>query len=1129
MVRKSFSSSHFFVACLMVALIGSFAYQTQAVSLPGIVITDILSVGGTQNSFALANTNYLKGGHMQVPDRSALFNTGAGKTISLQRRSVGMIATVVDDSDSYAFTVTGITTTPAVGQTYTNNSVTFTITSTDVTSGAGTIVGVGSGAPLSSGTLMELIDGAGDSSITFSANTASDGTGTGGEYVTYRLILEPGTETTEASDWVIVIPDASDGYNGGTNKYLTVDVNGNFSWGTPAGAGGADTALSNLASVAINSSLLPGTTNSINLGSATKTWKTLFLSSEGSINFNASSLTISYTSATNRLTFVGDSFVFPTTGITIGSSSPFSDSSGTLTLQNVDDLDPTTEATIEGEVDTLDYLDRIQGHQITLTGALTRVGAHALTLTTTGTTNVTFPTSGTLVTTDDLLVGATDQTSSETWLGVDAGGSGASASQTVFVGNTAGYGSGGANLVALGFSAGKNATSAAQSVFIGSSAGAFNTGTPSVGGSVFIGYRAGSAALTARNSIFIGTSSGVGDSVDNSVSGTSILIGNNTLTGGFSNSIALGTQAENSASNQLMIGSNTSAISTVIIGNGATSSSPGNTTISPTSGVGTDINGGSLILTSGTHTGGGVAGSILFKTSGLSVSPSSLTAPLATRVAIIGGLNETRVGIGTIAPSSTLDITVDDIGEGSANASSTMGISLLNTSAASVIAGQFSPTLRWRGMTFDSVSKPVDFRSFVRTSNISGDGYLAFGSSVDNAAYSDGQFVLHTGGNIGIGTGTTSAPSARVHAIASSGAQLRLGYDGLNYWSSTVGSGGTLTMQGAGSGGSFVVTTDAGNSLTYTDGGDLGLGVSPTYRLDVADNVADYAARIFNDGSNINRKGLLIQAGEDTPTTNNTLIDFNDGDGGLVGSITFDNLQTSFNQLSDKRLKENIVDTTLSIDKLRAITIHDYSYIKDPSRQTAHGVLAQELYAIYPIAVSKSDDGEGNLIEGARPWMVDYSKLTPLIIKSIQDLDIVVQGLASLDLENPTSLGSLVKQFLADNILSIKDLTAQVFRVDGDVCVDEVCITKEQFKQMLINGGGTQQNIATPTPPTEEDSGEGGVTVTPIGDENTTQSPPQEEAPIDGDSSTPPPVETVVEETSPAPEPVVENPPVPVE
>lgn len=39
---------------------------------------------------------------------------------------------------------------------------------------------------------------------------------------------------------------------------------------------GANTALSNLAAVAINTSLLPGTTNSINLGSSTKTWSDLY-------------------------------------------------------------------------------------------------------------------------------------------------------------------------------------------------------------------------------------------------------------------------------------------------------------------------------------------------------------------------------------------------------------------------------------------------------------------------------------------------------------------------------------------------------------------------------------------------------------------------------------------------------------------------------------------------------------------------------------------------------------------------------------------------------------------------------------------------------------------------------------
>ncbi len=44
------------------------------------------------------------------------------------------------------------------------------------------------------------------------------------------------------------------------------------------------------------------------------------------------------------------------TGLVIGASTPFSDSSGTLTLQNIDALDATTEATIEAAIDSLGTL-----------------------------------------------------------------------------------------------------------------------------------------------------------------------------------------------------------------------------------------------------------------------------------------------------------------------------------------------------------------------------------------------------------------------------------------------------------------------------------------------------------------------------------------------------------------------------------------------------------------------------------------------------------------------------------------------------------------------------------------------------------------------------------------------------
>jgi len=56
-------------------------------------------------------------------------------------------------------------------------------------------------------------------------------------------------------------------------------------------ASGANTALSNLAAVAVNAALLPGTTNSIALGSATKGWTDLFLANAGSYSHFSTSAT----------------------------------------------------------------------------------------------------------------------------------------------------------------------------------------------------------------------------------------------------------------------------------------------------------------------------------------------------------------------------------------------------------------------------------------------------------------------------------------------------------------------------------------------------------------------------------------------------------------------------------------------------------------------------------------------------------------------------------------------------------------------------------------------------------------------------------------------------------------------
>ncbi|MCC6520767.1 tail fiber domain-containing protein, partial [Candidatus Nomurabacteria bacterium] len=121
----------------------------------------------------------------------------------------------------------------------------------------------------------------------------------------------------------------------------------------------------------------------------------------------------------------------------------------------------------------------------------------------------------------------------------------------------------------IGPFAGTNATNAYSSSFIGISAG--NDAT-NASGSIFAGESAGRLAVNASSSIFIGNNAGVADTVDNTndVTDYSILIGNNTSTGGFSNSIAIGAFTTNTASNQFMIGAAGRPIDTTRI-NGSSS------------------------------------------------------------------------------------------------------------------------------------------------------------------------------------------------------------------------------------------------------------------------------------------------------------------------------------------------------------------------------------------------------------------------------------------------------------------------------------------------------------------------------------------------------------------------------
>jgi hypothetical protein len=101
-----------------------------------------------------------------------------------------------------------------------------------------------------------------------------------------------------------------------------------------------------------------------------------------------------------------------------------------------------------------------------------------------------------------------------------------------------------------------------------------------------------------------------------------------------------------------------------------------------------------------------------------------------------------------------------------------------------------------------------------------------------------------------------------------------------------------------------------------------------------------------------------------------------------VGSISVTTSATAFNTSSDYRLKTDFKEfNALSI--IDSITTYDFAWKIDNTR--AYGVKAHELQNILPYVVFGEKD-EINEDDSIKPQAVDYSKLVPVLVKAIQEL-----------------------------------------------------------------------------------------------------------------------------------------------
>lgn len=119
----------------------------------------------------------------------------------------------------------------------------------------------------------------------------------------------------------------------GTHLYFTIANGGTrYQIDQQSGATGATVALDNLSGVAINATLIPGSSGAIDLGSTTKMWGSLFLKSGGVINFNNGNMTITHSAAV--LTIGGGDLKITSPG-NVSTSALTTDATQTLTNKRI--------------------------------------------------------------------------------------------------------------------------------------------------------------------------------------------------------------------------------------------------------------------------------------------------------------------------------------------------------------------------------------------------------------------------------------------------------------------------------------------------------------------------------------------------------------------------------------------------------------------------------------------------------------------------------------------------------------------------------------------------------------------------------------------------------------------------
>ena len=244
--------------------------------------------------------------------------------------------------------------------------------------------------------------------------------------------------------------------------------------------------------------------------------------------------------------------------------------------------------------------------------------------------------------------------------------------------------------------------------------------------------------------------------------------------------------------------------------------------------------------------------------------------------------------------------------------------------------------------------------------------------------------------NVGIGT----SPSYKLHTLIGSGEANGVGIlntsgQGLNiYTDSTAANADVSIDQGA-----------SGAAIIFRQNGTERMRISLTQLLIGATT----ASGISNSNSNF---GLALSGGgqitSGTDNDTNAILNMSNGsnehhvlfrsDGTTTGYISTNGSSVAYNTGSDYRLKENVDYTWDATTRLKQLKPARFNFISDDTNTLVDGFIAHEVQDIVPEAISGEKDAvdsDGNI----DPQGIDQSKLVPLLVKTIQELEARIAAL----------------------------------------------------------------------------------------------------------------------------------------